>query len=980
MFFDRLANLLIKDGKKNWPVISASALLILSPLILTAILTYSKTRQDLTAFTLSQRQTVAYLATTTLKEKLDRLLDITVSLASRVRFRQLVTEGKWDEAIRILGGVPKDFPFIDRLFLADLEGILMSDIPALPDVRGNNFATRDWYRGISRNWKPYVSEVYQRAALPRHNIVAAAAPIKTERGKLVGILVVQVKLDSLLDWTKQIDVGDKGFVFVVDKNARIAAHPKLNLQAEIADYSKVPAVQKVLRGAKGVETLPDPIGTEPQLFAYQPVAEYGWGVIVQQPTSAAFALRDSSLRRVLITYGLILILNCGLAYLILSTLIKVKRGEEIHSKLASIVESSEDAIISTTLDGKIVTWNKGAENVYGYSGQEAIGRSVSLVDSPDQPNEISRILEKIRRGHAVDRYVTAGMKKDGQRIDVSLSASPIRDASGKIVRVSAIARDITQRKQLQEELREKNRELEQQNYLVQKANRLKSEFLANMSHELRTPLNAIIGFAQLMHDGKVGPVSTEHKEYLGDILTSGRHLLQLINDILDLSKIEAGKLEFNPEPVHLTALIGEVRQILQSLSAAKRLSVAVEISPSIDELVIDPAKLKQVLYNYLSNAIKFTPEQGRVTIRALPEASDFFRLEVEDTGIGIPPQDLNKLFTEFQQLDTSTTKRHQGTGLGLALTKKIVAGQGGRVGVESVQGRGSVFYAILPRVASAQKEPAANSLPSGLSTPNGPRVLIVEDNEKDRGWLVNILSQAGYSTDTAKTGAEALAKVDRETYTAILLDLILPDMIGWDVLHATRTKGSNQHTPVIVVTLVTEKEIAKGFPVQDCLAKPVPPDVLIGSLRRAGLHPNGAAKKILVIDDDPNALKIASAALRSSGYEAVCHTSATAGLTAASESKFSAVVLDLLMPEIDGFEFLDRFRKMSTCQNIPVIVWTNKDITPRERDRLERSTQSIALKGHDGIDTVLRELQRHVDQTPRRPASSLPGDQTAYEY
>ena len=958
-FSDRLASLLVKDGQKNWFVISAASLLILSPLLLTAILTYTTTRRNFTSFTLSQRQDIAYLAATTLKEKLDRLVDITLSLASRVRFRQLVSEGKWEEAVQILGGVPKDFPFIERLFLTDLEGTLMSDTPALPDVRGKNFATRDWYRGVSRNWKPYVSEVYQRAAVPRHNVVATAVPIRAENGKQVGILVAQIKLNSLLEWTKHIDVGDGGFVFVVDKNGKIAAHPKLNLEAEIADYSKLPVVRKVLLGAKGVETLPDPMGTAEQLFAHQPVAGYGWGVIVQQPASAAFALRDTSLKRVLAMYGLILLLNCGLAYFILSTLIRAKRAEESSARLASIVESSDDAILSKALDGTVLTWNKGAETMYGYSAHEVLGRSISILVSPDQPDEESKMLEIIRRGESLDHYATTRITKDGRSINVSLTVSPIRDSSGNVVGASTIARDITHRKRLEQELREKNEELEQQNSLIQVANRLKSEFLANMSHELRTPLNAIIGFAQLMHDGKVGPVSPDHKEYLGDILTSGRHLLQLINDILDLSKIEAGKLEFNPESVYLPALINEVRQILHSLTATKRLFLEVEISPLVDELVIDPAKLKQVLYNYLSNAIKFTPEQGRIVIRALPEASDSFRLEVEDTGIGIRPEQMEKLFTEFQQLDASTSKKHQGTGLGLALTKKIVEGQGGRVGVQSVPGRGSVFYAILPKVAGGPKEFAESSLFSRSATPDGARVLIVEDNEKYRAWLVQILSQAGYSTDTAKTGAEALAKVDGETYSAILLDLILPDMIGWDVLHSTRTKGSNQHTPVIVVTLVTEKEIAKGFPVQDCLAKPVPPDVLIGSLRRAGLHPNGAAKKILVIDDDPNALKIASAALRSSGYEAVCHTSATAGLTAASESKFSAVVLDLLMPEIDGFEFLDRFRKRSTCPNIPVIVWTNKDITPRERDRLERSTQSIASKGHDGINAVLAELTRH---------------------
>jgi DNA-binding response OmpR family regulator len=239
-------------------------------------------------------------------------------------------------------------------------------------------------------------------------------------------------------------------------------------------------------------------------------------------------------------------------------------------------------------------------------------------------------------------------------------------------------------------LERKNRELEE-------ASRVKSEFLANMSHELRTPLNAIIGFAELMHDEKMGSVSALHKEALEDILTSSRHLLQLINDILDLSKVEAGKMEFRPEKVDLAKVVSEVTDILRSLSARKHIAIAVAIEPGLDAVTLDPGKLKQVLYNYLSNALKFTPEEGKVSVRASSEDREHFRVEVEDTGIGIGEEDLPKLFAEFQQLDTGVGKSYGGTGLGLALTKRIVEAQGGTVGLRSAVGRGSTFFAVLPK-------------------------------------------------------------------------------------------------------------------------------------------------------------------------------------------------------------------------------------------------------------------------------------------
>ncbi|MBA3461381.1 MAG: response regulator [Deltaproteobacteria bacterium] len=253
---------------------------------------------------------------------------------------------------------------------------------------------------------------------------------------------------------------------------------------------------------------------------------------------------------------------------------------------------------------------------------------------------------------------------------------------------------------VQRALREASARME--NVEIREASRMKSEFLANMSHELRTPLNAIIGFAELLYDGQVKPSMPEFKEFLGDILTSGRHLLQLINDVLDLAKVEAGRLEFRPEPVDLGKVLEEVTGVVKTTAAAKNIQILTEVDPVLVGLQLDAGRLKQVAYNYLSNALKFTAVGGRVTIRAQPIAGDRFRLEVEDTGIGVAQGDLHRLFVQFQQLESGKAKRHQGTGLGLALTKRLVEAQGGSVGVTSILGKGSTFFAELPRKFEAR--------------------------------------------------------------------------------------------------------------------------------------------------------------------------------------------------------------------------------------------------------------------------------------
>ncbi len=502
--------------------------------------------------------------------------------------------------------------------------------------------------------------------------------------------------------------------------------------------------------------------------------------------------------------------------------------------LNSILESAtENSIIAKDLKGNIVIWNEGARRNYGYTAEEMVGKSSSILhtEEDNKSGRVKALLDTaLKIGKAEGTFER--VRKNGEHFTASVSVTLRKATDGTPLGYVLISKDITEQKRLESQLHVKNEELEMQNRRVQEASRLKSEFLANMSHELRTPLNGIIGFAELMYNGKVGPVSADHKEYLGDILLSSRHLLQLINDVLDLAKVESGKMEFHPETVNLEKIITEVRDILRTLISKKQIKMDVSVDPKINEVIIDPAKLKQVLYNYISNAIKFTPDGGEVHICVLAEGKNNFRLEIRDTGIGIRDEDLKKLFVEFQQLDATISKKYQGTGLGLALTKRIVEAQGGSVGVKSVVEKGSTFFAILPRKSAAHEsdEKIIKEQIVSVPTPGMQTILVIEDEEKDRELIVNTLKKAGYAVVTAASGAEALRLAEKRQFDAVTLDLILPDMSGWDVLRDLRAGKFNRDIPVIVVTVIAEKSASMGFAIQDFLVKPVVPNRLLAAL------------------------------------------------------------------------------------------------------------------------------------------------------
>jgi signal transduction histidine kinase/CheY-like chemotaxis protein len=474
-----------------------------------------------------------------------------------------------------------------------------------------------------------------------------------------------------------------------------------------------------------------------------------------------------------------------------------------------------------------------------------------------------------------------------------------------------------------------------------RASQAKSDFLASMSHELRTPLNAIIGYSEILLEESDDLVSPELKPDLEKIRGAGKHLLGLINDILDLSKIEAGKMDLFLESIDVAVLLADVSATVQPLMAKNGNLFDVRYGPDLGMTHSDQTKIRQILLNLLSNAAKFT-KQGRVVLAARRSTRgdiDCFEFEVSDTGIGMTTEQMARLYSAFSQADASTTRNYGGTGLGLAITKHFCHMLGGDVMVRSEPSKGSTFVVTLPT-----ESPIAYGTPaSGQAEGTAGTVLVIDDERATHDLLERELGARGYRVVHAASGREGLRLARDLRPDAITLDIIMPELDGWAVLRELKADTGLSGIPVVLVTILGDREMGYALGADDYLTKPIDAEALLGVLGR--FHVDGGGIPVLVVDDDPLTRDMLRRILSKRGWsvtEAACGSDA---ISALGRTRPAVVVLDLMMPGMDGFEVLDTMRRETGWRDIPVVVVTAKDLTAEEVTWLNQHAERVFQKG-----------------------------------
>jgi len=620
---------------------------------------------------------------------------------------------------------------------------------------------------------------------------------------------------------------------------------------------------------------------------------------------------------------------------------------EQRRTIETAIETIPDGFALFDAQDKLVLVNNRYKEIFA-NGADNLkpGTPLETLLKDQIESDLARLEDQSQESWIAERLALhrrpEGMREERKLGDSWLLVTKRKTPNGDTI---AVYSDIT-------DMKSRQAELEQARQGAEAANEAKSMFLASMSHELRTPLNAIIGYSEMLIEDAVEEGEASQVPDLEKIMSSGKNLLNLINDILDLSKVEAGKMEVYVEKLDVAELLEDVSGTIQPLLKTNNNELVMTVDPRVEIMETDKTKLRQNLFNLLSNATKFT-DNGTIKLNVSAE-DDNVVFSVIDSGIGMTEQQLENLFNAFVQADESTARNYGGTGLGLAIVWEFTELLGGRITVESKPGEGSSFTMTLPASMNKTVVPIEDDQVSPNSEVS---ILVVDDDQAARQGMVELLSAEGYrvfTADNATTGVE-LARQHRPS--AVVLDVIMPGRDGWSMLREVKEDPALCHIPVILATVLADREMGLAFGAFDYLTKPINPKELVDRLDRIASH---SGREALVVDDDPASRALFRRILVREGWDVREASDGERGLEQILEKRPSLVVLDLMMPNLDGFETLRKLRTMDDLADLPVIIATSKDLDSAEFDWLLENSGDVVRKGTDGRNELVAAIRRHV--------------------
>ena len=882
---------------------------------------------------------------------------ILTSIAGRATLRQ-----DWEH--RNLASITRDLedartfePAFLFASVYETDGTLRAIVPKDP-IAGQNFAFREWYKGMTANWQPYVSDVYRTADGTRPLIVAVAVPIRDGQGKPDGILMATYNLAAL---NAKISAGGwRGFV-IVDQHGTVAASAEVNAQETPASMGLSDLVGRAIQGSEGAEKLP--IFGESTFVGYGPIDPLGWAALFERPESEALA-PVIRLKRQFRTTGsyllLVYLLTASFAAFLMRRQARLLASNqalnrELESRIAEARSSrkeldnyfmlSLDPLCIAGFDGFFKRVNPAWQKILGWTPQELISRPFTEFVHPDDRERTIQVAAALTRGRNAVRFENRYICKDGSYRWFMWNATMSVDDEA----IFATARDVTELKHTQEQLVTAKNDAE-------RSSKFKDQFLSTMSHELRTPLNAVLGFSDLLGEARYGTLTDKQRRYLDHIANGGRHLLRLINDILDLSRIEAGRLQLAIETVALDTCFSEACDTMHPLVSKKNHVLLRQPAPGLS-VRADGTRLKQILMNLIGNAVKFTPEGGKIEVTA-SRMGDMVRIGVRDSGPGIAPEEQQRIFEAFYRISTGA-KGPEGTGLGLAITQRLVELHGGKLGLESGLGKGSCFYFTLPHVPSVAPriEPEAERKPRL----NHAHVLVIEDDKNAAALLEAQLVSAGYRVTVCGDSQKAVETAIALQPQAVTMDIVMKPVNGWQVLTALKSERRTAHIPVIVVTIVDQPSTGALLGADEYIVKPVEKMVLLAAVERSlSRSARTGQGRILVVEDDPPTREFIAESLTHRGYSVDTAGNGASARARIAQALPELVILDLILPDANGINLLAEWRANPATADLPVFVLTSKDITLSERSFLESNSSTLLRKSERWQDVLFEHLKQIV--------------------